>query len=181
MTEVNTASATMRLIEFDDLQLVRYWRNLDHVRKRMVMKNLIGRDGQREWYDGIDSDTDHYFIYSLGTRDIGCVNLKSISVDERTFEGGIFCGDAQYLSHWVNIWACLRMYDYGFFELNLDTSYATILADNKAALNLNKSLGYEFIEHADVNVGRYALSRRQYEGNSERIRRYLHSFVQQSI
>ena len=119
--------------------------------------------------------------FSLGMKDIGCATLTKINIEEKTVEGGVFCGDAHYLKHWINIWACLKIYDYAFFELKLDTAYATILTDNKAALSLNKSLGYTFIKHADENVGRFELKRGQYISKSKKIRRYLNDFARQLI
>jgi len=181
MIKKGMTKASLRSIELDDIQLLRYWRNLDHVLQSMVMTNNIERDGQRKWFDSLNKNMVRYFIFSLGVKDIGCVNLMKINFEDKTFEGGIFCGDVHYLSHWVNIWACIKIYDYAFFELKLDTSYATILLDNKAALNLNKSLGYTFIESPEKNVGRFALTHSQYLFNSKKIRYYLNNFAKQSI
>jgi len=179
MPENEILIASMRLIDFDDIQLLRYWRNLDHVRNRMIIKNLIHRDEQRKWFDSITNESTRYFIFSLGMNDIGCANLKEIDFYEKTFEGGIFCGDAQYLNHWINIWACLQIYDHAFFKLKLATSYATILIDNKVAVNLNEALGYEFVGYADGDKGRFTLTRSRYIESTEKIRRYLHDFAKQ--
>ena len=37
----------MRAIDFDDIQLLRYWRNLDHVNQRMVIQDYIDRDTKK--------------------------------------------------------------------------------------------------------------------------------------
>ena len=175
------STASFRAIELDDIQLIRYWRNLDHVRRRMVMTNYIERDGQRKWFDSLNNDLVRYFIFSLGSKDIGCVNLTKINVIEKTFEGGVFCGDASYFNHWVNTWACVKLYNFAFFDLNLEKSFATILKDNKPALSLNKSLGYKFIEDIEQNIGRFILTRAEYVLASEKIQRYLRDFAKQSI
>jgi UDP-4-amino-4,6-dideoxy-N-acetyl-beta-L-altrosamine N-acetyltransferase len=179
--EVDMSKASLRMIELDDIQLLRYWRNLDHVRNRMVMTNFIERDGQRKWFEGLNNDLVRYFIFSLDSKDIGCVNLTKINYVEKTFEGGVFCGDSSYLNHWVNIWACVSLYNYAFFELGLEKSYATILKDNRPALSLNKSLGYKFIEDAEQNIGRFVLTRNDYVSASEKIQRYLTDFAKQVI
>lgn len=181
MTSDEKVKASMRAIDFDDIQLLRYWRNLNHVRERMVFKNFIERDGQRTWFEQQNNETGRYFIFSLGMKDIGCANLTKINIEDKTFEGGIFCGDTHYLNHWINIWACIKIYDYAFFKLKLNTSYATILTDNKAALSLNKSLGYTFVKYVDKNVGRFMLTSEQYTCHSEKTRRYLNNFARQSI
>jgi len=175
------SKASLRTIELDDIQLLRFWRNLDHVRSRMVMTNCIERDGQRKWFDGLDPKLVRYFIFSLDSKDVGCVNLTKINFEEKTFEGGIFCGDAVFLNHWINIWACIKIYNYAFYDLKLETSFATILMDNKPALSLNKSLGYKFIEDTEQNIGRFELTRKDYLIASDKIQRYLRDFAKQSL
>ena len=71
MTAKELMTASMRAIDFDDIQLLRYWRNLDHVNQRMVIQDYIGRDGQRKWFAQLNSETVKYFIFSLGVKDIG--------------------------------------------------------------------------------------------------------------
>lgn len=166
---------TLRAIEKDDIQLIRYWRNLKHVRERMVMQNLIERDGQRQWFENLDTTANKYFIYSLLHRDVGCVNCVKINWAELTFEGGVFCGDLDYLNHWVNILACIKLYDYAFDELDLKVSYATILLDNPAALNLNKHLGYTQIKEGEKNIGKFELTKDRYKEHSRSVRRYFAS------
>ena len=175
------AEATLRSIELDDIQLLRYWRNLDHVRSRMVMTNQITRDGQRKWFESLSPDLAHYYIFSLDHRDVGCVNLTKINYDKKTFEGGVFCGDSDFLNHWINIWACVKIYNRAFFELDMERSFATILKNNKPALSLNQSLGYEFVEDTEENIGRFVLTRDAYIRASEKVQRYLRSFAKQSL
>lgn len=179
--ESDISEASLRTIELDDIQLLRYWRNLDHVRHRMVMTNYIERDRQRKWFESLSNELDRYFIFSLDAKDIGCVTLTKINFAEKIFEGGIYCGDKNFLNHWVNIWACVKLYNYAFFDLKLETAYATILKDNKTALSLNKSIGYKFVEDADQNIGRFKLTRSEYVVASDKIKRYLRDFVRQSI
>lgn len=175
------STASLRAIDLDDIQLLRYWRNLDHVRRCMVMKNNIERDEQRNWFDGLNNDLVRYFIFSLDSNDIGCVNLTKINVIEKTFEGGIFCGDASYLNHWVNIWACIKLYNFAFFKFSLEKSFATVLKTNKSALSLNKALGYAFVEDIEQDIGRFVLTRTEYIRASEKIQRYLRDFAKQSL
>lgn len=139
----------------------------------MVAANYIDKDEQRKWFDSLDDNLVRYFIFSFDAKDVGSANITKINISEKTFEGGVFCGDSNYISHWVNIWACVKMYNYAFFDLKLETSYATILKNNKPALSLNKALGYEFIENTDQNIGRFILTRAKYVIASEKIQRYF--------
>lgn len=178
---VKQVRASLRAVEYDDIQLLRYWRNLGHVQDRMVLKSDIDRDEQRRWFESLSLGAVHYCIFSLDSKDIGCVYLTRIDHSKKTCEGGIFCGDTDFLKHWVNIWACIKIYNYAFFELDLVTSFATILRENQPALNLNRSLGYESLEDSDENIGRFVLTRDSFVKSSEKIQRFLREFVKQSL
>jgi len=178
---VNYCSPDLRNLEFDDIQLVRFWRNLDHIRHKMVETCIIDRDSQRNWFNEINSDFNKYFVYSFGSKDVGVVNLTKINQETKSFEAGIFCGDLSFLGHWINLWACLKVYDYAFNKLDLSISFATILKDNDPALNLNMSLGYFFISDDKEGIGRFILTRENYTRNSEKIRKYLNNFLEQNI
>ncbi len=178
---MNNYTPSLRSLEFDDIQLIRFWRNLDHIRLKMVQTHVIDRDGQIKWFKEINSDFNKYFVYSFGSKDVGVVSLTKINQDKKSFEAGIFCGDVSFLEHWINLWACLKIYDYAFNELELNTSFATILKDNNPALSLNLSLGYLFLSDDKEGVSRYILNRESYTSNSEKIRVYLNNFLTQNI
>jgi RimJ/RimL family protein N-acetyltransferase len=152
------------------LGLVRHWRNLDHVRTRMATQDRISQDEQRAWFSCINQKQAKHYIYSLGDVDIGSANITAISTENGTFETGIYCGNSKYLGHWVNIAASLFIYDKAFFEFGLTQSTAIILDDNKAALNLNKNLGYINCGRHSDNIGKYILSKVNYEEKSQGIR-----------
>ncbi len=175
------ATADFRLLEYDDIQLVRFWRNLDHVRSQMVITHLIKRNDQRKWFEEINSDTNKYFIYTLDEKDVGCATITKIDQNKKTFEGGIFCGDASFLGHWVNIWACVKIYNFAFTNLSLNTSFATVLKKNKTALDLNQSLGYVFDEDQGENIVRLSLNRERYFMATDNMQRYLRDFVRQRV
>ena len=95
-------SAELRAITVEDIQLLRYWRNLDHVRSQMINGDLIGKENQKKWFNDLDKNNTKYFIYSLNKKDVGNVNISKIDY-KKTFEAGIFCGDLTFLDHWINI------------------------------------------------------------------------------
>ena len=93
----------LRAIEIDDIQLIRFWRNLDHINSRMAIKDVIDFDTQRNWFESLNSEKTKYFIYSYEKKDIGLATISKIDHKNKTFEGGIQCGDINYLGHWINI------------------------------------------------------------------------------
>ena len=71
-------SPKLRLIKNEDIQLLRYWKNLDHIRYQMVEDNLIGKEDQKKWFDNIDENYTKYFIYSIDEKDVGNVKISNI-------------------------------------------------------------------------------------------------------
>lgn len=168
--------AQMRMLDSDDIQLLRYWRNLDHVRSRMVLGKLITRDEQRVWFDSLDPSSQHYFIYSLNGIDIGSVNLSNINIRGKSFEGGLLCGNQEYLGHWINVWAYLQVLNMAFGELKLEVAFARVLNDNSGAINLNSSLGYKFLSSIEPNASWYRLSKKNYEDSARGLQKLASRF-----
>lgn len=164
---------TTHHLDENSLELVRHWRNLEHVRTRMATQNLISQDEQQAWFSRINKKQAEHYIYSFGGVDIGSANISAINTENGTFETGIYCGNAEYLGHWVNIAASLFIYDRAFYELGLTQSTAIILDDNRAALNLNKSLGYISCGRHSDHIEKYALSKDIYDVKSQGIRKVI--------
>lgn len=171
----NVSQPQIRMMELDDIQLIRFWRNLPHIRDNMVFKDVIDQHAQRNWFSLLDPQISKYFVYSLGASDVGCVSLTSIDYHKGIFEGGIFCGDNSFSDHWINVWACLQIYDIGFTELQLESATATILKSNKGAINFNRALGFKWISDLSVDVSTYTLDSSTYFAKSERLRKFIKS------
>tara|TARA_B100002051_G_scaffold275005_2_gene317543 strand:+ start:409 stop:651 length:243 start_codon:yes stop_codon:yes gene_type:complete len=73
----------LRLIKNEDIQLLRYWKNLDHIRHQMVEDNLIGKEDQKKWFDNIDENYTKYFIYSIDEKDVGNVKISNIDYKKK--------------------------------------------------------------------------------------------------
>lgn len=167
------ADLRFRRVKQDDLQLLRYWRNLDHVRAGMAIPDLITVEGQRKWFKELDVGTSIHFIYGIGETDIGSANLSKINHPNGTFEAGLYCGNDKYLTHWVNICACLFIYDIAFDELGLKEANAIILDNNRPALSLNTSIGYRRISQYAPGIGAFFLERESYLERRAVLKRYL--------
>ncbi len=165
----------LRTIEIDDIQLIRFWRNLDHINSRMVIKDVIDFDTQRNWFESLNPEKTKYYIYSYEKKDIGLATISKIDYKNKTFEGGIQCGDTNYLGHWINIWACIKIYNLAFFDLKMETAFAKILSNNDSALRLNKTIGYEFTSEVENGVGKYSLTKKNFINKSKKIQSYLKS------
>ena len=135
--------ANVRPVSIYDTQLLRYWRNQDHVRKHMLNPAKIQSSKQIDWFLNIDSEIQKHFIYSHRYHDVGTCNLTKINRSEKTFESGIICGNTEFQKHPVNIYGCLWLYNYAFNELSLESGTVDILRSHKGAIRLNIALGFK--------------------------------------
>lgn len=152
----------LRKVTESDLQLMRSWRNSDHVRLNMLNQDLISPEQQLRWFTNSKISGEHHFIYTHGFHDVGVVSIKPSPVP-RVFEAGIYCGRHDYLGSSINIAAALWLYDYGF-QLPGDNRFkARVLRANTAALRMNESLGYELVGDYGEDTVELELTRAKFE------------------
>lgn len=170
------AAAKLRPIAREDLQLIRYWRNLEHVRAQMLDPKIISSAEHLRWFDTLNPEVCQHFIYSLDDVDIGCINLNRINHEQKSFETGIFCGHANYLTHWVNVWASLKLYEHAFENLALERAFAVVLSDNQTALRFNRQLGFSALSDNAGDEQKLVLHKQQFSKSAALLKRYLQQF-----
>lgn len=125
-----------------DLELVRYWRNKDHVRLNMHYRDIITKEMQLKWFHEMDKSTNMYFIILQDNNKIGLINLKEIDRKQKIAEAGIFIGDTKQLNSLVSIPATIALMEFAFERLKLDKLIAKVAVDNEKAILFNEALGY---------------------------------------
>ena len=153
---------SFRKIDEFDIQLVRSWRNSDHVRLQMINQDFISPEQQISWFKTLQKKEEHHFIYSHGVHDVGLVSISTLD-SPGVFEAGIFCGRTDYLGNSINIAAAMGLYDYGFQTLGNRKAKVRVLRENSSALRLNNFLGFERINDWAGKVVELELTRYKYE------------------
>ena len=77
-------------IKKEDIELIRKWRNYNHVRKYMEYKNFITKEMQKEWYVSNNNNNNMYFIICYNNDNTGVINAKNIDWEHKSFEIGLF-------------------------------------------------------------------------------------------
>lgn len=158
-----------RKISLSDIELIRYWRNKRFVRNQMLTQDLISSDNQKKWFNSLDSDINHMFIYSLNDIDIGCVVCKITDPKKKVFDIGVYCGNSEYFGHPVNFLSMIFIHDFAFNVLELETSVTTIKTTNESSFNINKKLGYTHFKQFNENFDYYILNKPQYLKKKQKI------------
>lgn len=129
----------------DHLEMVRLWRNQDHVRMNMQFQQELTRDDQLSWFDRLDNERNLYWIIRTEDYPIGLIHVKEIDEESKLGEAGIFIGEPSYLHMPQPMLAILVMMELAFLALGLKQLKAKIKSGNEHAISFNKQLGY-FVE-----------------------------------
>ncbi len=165
----------VRLTE-DDLELVRYWRNNDEIKKYMNFQEYITPEMQQKWFLSINTSENFYYIIEYKGDKIGLVNDKNIDWREKTAEGGMFIWDKKYLNSIVPLKVSMLMLEIAYILLGWNKTYIKVRKDNTRAVEYNRKLGYEVVhDNESEPFHRMALDRKQFFEKSEKLRRLISS------
>ena len=176
--EVNKYGITLRRLTADDLELLRGWRNDPKIANQMNYREYITPKMQKKWFSTINTRNNYYFIIITEGKKIGLANLKDINYDRKTWEAGLFIYDDNYLATLVPFQIFLAQYDFGFFDLDLETCYGHVLNSNTNAIKFNGSFGYELESGQEgVTHQRYVLAKDRYIVRKEHLLKKLSKFI----
>src|SRR3989338_5748636 len=78
-----------------DLEVVRRWRNQDHVKRWMFSKNYISEEDQRLWFFSRKNRED--FIFSFKEEQVGLIDLFDIDISLSYCKFGFYIGEKKYM------------------------------------------------------------------------------------
>lgn len=144
----------LKMLEEEELEMVRNWRNLDHVRLSMQYQEVITPQMQLNWFNTLDKKRNLYFVILKNETKIGVVNLKNI--ENKNAEAGIFIGEKEHLNSLIPVLATVAIMEFAFEVLQLETLRAKIAVNNLKAVLFNESIGYKKQElQADMDFNYY--------------------------
>ncbi len=129
-------------LTFEDIDLVRNWRNSDHVRLTMSYQQYIDAEAQKQWFQSLDKQSNIYLLIKEVDAKIGLINLKNINWELGSAEAGIFIGEKEYLNSLAPLLATISIMEYAFEELKLNKLRAKISRTNFKAIFFNEGIGY---------------------------------------
>lgn len=137
---------TIQRLSEEDIELVRYWRNQPEIRQRMAYRGHISSEMQKQWFDSINNKYNYYFVIIYEGRKIGLINTKSVNMQDKYGEGGIFIWEQELWNSYVPSLASLALLEFTFKVLDFSNkSFIQILRSNPAAIKYNKAIGYVLI------------------------------------
>ena len=146
MIEISKYGVTLRLLDQENLELVRTWRNDPKIRQYLLMRDVISPEQQQKWFLQLDTSVHQYFVIYWKDRKIGLVQITKINHFESTGHPGIFIYEEDHGNTLLAFQAMFVLLDYGFNILGLKKMFAEVLKTNERAIRFNRFFGYELVE-----------------------------------
>lgn len=136
----------LKRIGEEDLELVRSWRNADHVRREFEFQDEISDLDQVKWFNELNMETNYYFLVSHEATPFTVIHLKQIDWENRTAEAGIFTGNKDFLETPWPVFSILALMEFAFGPLRLNSLECKIRNANHSTESMNQKLGYTMLE-----------------------------------
>lgn len=161
----------METITDQTKDLLRTWRNSEHVRNTMIYQKIISEEEHEKWFNSLNVDKNFYFVFSSGNNKIGVINLKDINHKEKTAEAGIFIGNTEFMNTPEPLYAVLALMDFAFLYLKMNVLFATVKSENENALRFNEALGYTLISKNDNGIKKFFVTKNRYFSVAHNLRK----------
>jgi hypothetical protein len=156
MLTISQYGIQLTRLQFDEIELVRQWRNQDFVVDNMDYKKKITKEEQEKWFHSINNKYNYYFIIKWQNKKIGIINAKNYNPELGFGEGGIFIGEKEYLNSIAPTFATLCLLNVVFLVIKLtNISRVKILNSNLKSIEYNKLLGYKLMQESNDGISSY--------------------------
>lgn len=143
----------------DDIELMRLWRNLDHVRKNFISNSIISSSQQKTWFDKHKViENDFVFIIeetSIIQKEIGTVSIYNFTENGKIAEfGRFFIGEADAQRKGYGIQAIKIVCNIAFKQMGIEKLLLEVFADNLPARHIYKKFGFSEYDNRMENERR---------------------------
>jgi len=146
LLEIPGERISLRALRHGDIELIRQWRNQEHIRKWFKFSGIISEAQQQQWWEGYrQQDNDLMFIiwHKEQARPLGTIALYHIDLQAGSAEfGRLIIAAAGDRSQGFAKEASMTLIDWAWRHLPLRKIFLEVRHNNIAAVNLYKSLGF---------------------------------------
>ena len=142
---VVSAGVYLRLMTYDDTDLIVAWRNSDAVRKNFIYQALFTRESHENWIRTMVETgkvVQMIICDSASDKPLGSVYIRDIDRHHNKAEYGIFIGEQDARGRGVGTAAAKLMLRYCFEEEKLHRVYLRAFAENVQAIRSYEKAGF---------------------------------------
>jgi RimJ/RimL family protein N-acetyltransferase len=171
---ISNYGVTLKKLRYEDIEMVRGWRNDPDVSQYMEYRNHITKDMQEIWFESINNELNYFFIIEYKNRNIGLTEVKKINKLENSGELGIFIAKEEFQNSITPFQVAISLIDFAFEDLKLSYLVSHVLKENKRARRFNEALGFVIEPNQEENNKQfYKLQKNYYEKKSSKIRKVI--------
>ena len=140
-----SAGVYLRLMTYDDTDLIVAWRNSDAVRKNFIYQALFTRESHENWIRTMVETgkvVQMIICDSASDKPLGSVYIRDIDRHHNKAEYGIFIGEQDARGRGVGTAAAKLMLRYCFEEEKLHRVYLRAFAENVQAIRSYEKAGF---------------------------------------
>lgn len=144
--EDDKAGIYLRLMEWEDTDLIIRWRNLDEVRRRFIYRAEFTREGHEAWiHNYINTGRAVQFIICDKENDkpLGSVYIRDIDRTHHKAEYGIFIGEESARGRGIGTAAARLCLKYCKEKEGLHRVFLRVFSDNEPAIRSYEKAGFQ--------------------------------------
>jgi diamine N-acetyltransferase len=142
-------NVVLRPLKESDIEMIRIWRNQEHIRESFLNNSIITEDQQKVWYKSyVNNMNDFMFIIEEKNNNrltpIGTIALYNLDLNHKSAEfGRLLIGESKGTGKGYGQEATKLLCKFGFLELGLNKIYLKVFQKNLRALNIYLSCGFK--------------------------------------
>ncbi|MCC3159402.1 UDP-4-amino-4,6-dideoxy-N-acetyl-beta-L-altrosamine N-acetyltransferase [Hymenobacter sp. 15J16-1T3B] len=142
----------LRPLRYEDIEMVRTWRNSEGVAQYMYTAEPITPAQQEAWFQSISQDASkEYWIITSGGKDVGVANLYAINRAARTCYWAFYIAEQGVRGSGIGGKVEFTVLDYVFNTLKLNKLLCEVFVDNDKVISMHEKFGFRresyFREH----------------------------------
>ena len=153
----------------EDIELVRFWRNSDEIKRYALNQEEISKEQQESWFASLAEKEDEYFIIKLHAEKMGLIWFNQ---RDETVETGFYIYDETKQNSLTPYKVVTLFHDYLFNSKGFERLTCKIMHDNQRAVRFNLSLGYKEKQSFELYKS-YELSLQDYKTANAKIEKLL--------
>ncbi len=134
---------SLKLLAFDDIELVRNWRNSSVVAPYMYDETHISKEHQIKWFEKISNENSSvYWIIEYGGKKLGLASITAIDKTLSSCYWAFYLGDLSVRGSGIGAKVEYNVLQYVFKELKLNKLRCEVFVTNDKIIKMHEKFGF---------------------------------------